>query len=134
MNISIAMTVRSIAPGYGSCVRAGDGRVANDTRSLFRVGLVRDVHRIAPALIAARDRVDARRATLPRRRSGSALGDQLGRHRLEHLDVRVDGASSWVTDSVHSSSRPGVMKMPRFMLHSHARSASSASWFALNVS
>ncbi len=25
-------------------------------------------------------------------------------------------ASSWVTDSVHSSSRPGVMKMPRFML------------------
>jgi len=25
-------------------------------------------------------------------------------------------ASSWVTLSVHSSSRPGVMKMPRFML------------------
>jgi hypothetical protein len=25
-------------------------------------------------------------------------------------------ASSWVTESVHSSSRPGVMKMPRFML------------------
>jgi hypothetical protein len=28
--------------------------VANETRSLFRVGLVRDVHRIAAALIAAR--------------------------------------------------------------------------------
>jgi hypothetical protein len=25
-------------------------------------------------------------------------------------------ASSWVTDRVHSSSRPGVMKIPRFML------------------
>src|SRR4051812_19586303 len=25
-------------------------------------------------------------------------------------------ASSWVTESVHSSSRPGVMKIPRFML------------------
>jgi hypothetical protein len=25
-------------------------------------------------------------------------------------------SSSWVTESVHSSSRPGVMKMPRFML------------------
>ena len=35
-------------------LRAGDGRVANETRSLFRIGLVRDVHRIAAALIAAR--------------------------------------------------------------------------------
>jgi hypothetical protein len=43
-------------------------------------------------------------------------------------------ASSWVTESVHSSSRPGVMKIPRFMLNSHASSARSASWLALKVS
>ena len=54
VNISIATTVRSIAPEVRVVVRAGDGRVANETRSLFRVGLVRDVHRIAAALIAAR--------------------------------------------------------------------------------
>jgi hypothetical protein len=53
-NISIAMTVRSVAPDVRVVLRAGDGRVANETRSLFRVGLVRDVHRIAAALIAAR--------------------------------------------------------------------------------
>src|SRR4051794_14022481 len=43
-------------------------------------------------------------------------------------------ASSWVTESVHSSSRPGVMKMPRFMLYSQASSLRSWSWLALNVS
>jgi hypothetical protein len=31
----------------------GDGRLANETRSLFKLGIVRDVHRIAAALIAA---------------------------------------------------------------------------------
>ena len=53
-NISIAMAAKSIAPDLRVVLRAGDGRVANETRSLFRVGLVRDVHRIAAALIAAR--------------------------------------------------------------------------------
>jgi hypothetical protein len=31
----------------------GDGRLANETRSLFKIGIVRDVHRIAAGLIAA---------------------------------------------------------------------------------
>ena len=53
-NISIAMAARSIDPDLRIVLRAGDGRVANETRSLFRIGLVRDVHRIAAVLIAAR--------------------------------------------------------------------------------
>jgi Trk K+ transport system NAD-binding subunit len=53
-NISIAMAARDVNPDLRVVLRAGDGRVANETRSLFRIGLVRDVHRIAAVLIAAR--------------------------------------------------------------------------------
>ena len=53
-NISIAMAARSVNEDLRVVLRAGDGRVANETRSLFRIGLVRDVHRIAAVLIAAR--------------------------------------------------------------------------------
>ncbi len=52
-NVSIAMAVRSVCPGLRVVLRVGDGRLANETRSLFRFGIVRDVHRIAAALIAA---------------------------------------------------------------------------------
>ena len=52
-NLSIAMAARAVAPDVRVVLRVGDGRVANETRSLFRVGLVRDVHRIAAALLAA---------------------------------------------------------------------------------
>jgi voltage-gated potassium channel Kch len=53
-NISIAMAAKSIDEDVRVVMRAGDGRVANETRSLFRIGLVRDVHRIAAVLLAAR--------------------------------------------------------------------------------
>ena len=52
-NISIAMAARAVNPDMRVVLRAGDGRLANETRSLFRVGIVRDVHRIAAALLAA---------------------------------------------------------------------------------
>jgi Trk K+ transport system NAD-binding subunit len=53
-NISIAMAAKAVNADLRVVLRAGDGRVANETRSLFRIGLVRDVHRIAAVLIAAR--------------------------------------------------------------------------------
>jgi Trk K+ transport system NAD-binding subunit len=52
-NLSIAMAARAVEPGMRVVLRVGDGRVANETRSLFRIGVVRDVHRIAAALLAA---------------------------------------------------------------------------------
>ena len=52
-NVSIAMAVRSVCPDLRVVLRVGDGRLANETRSMFRLGIVRDVHRIAAALIAA---------------------------------------------------------------------------------
>jgi Trk K+ transport system NAD-binding subunit len=52
-NVSIAMAALAVHPDLRVVLRVGDGRLANETRSLFRFGLVRDVHRIAAALIAA---------------------------------------------------------------------------------
>jgi voltage-gated potassium channel Kch len=53
-NISIAMAARAVNPNLRVVLRAGDGRLANETRSLFRIGIVRDVHRLAAVLLAAR--------------------------------------------------------------------------------
>ena len=47
---------------------------------------------------------------------------------------RSTASSVCCTESVHSSSRPGVAKMPRFMFQSQPSSVSSTSWCALNVS
>src|SRR3712207_5283462 len=52
-NLSIGMTGLSLHEDLRIVLRVGDGRLANETRSLFRLGLVRDVHRIAAGLIAA---------------------------------------------------------------------------------
>jgi TrkA-N domain len=53
-NISVAMTARGIEPGIRTVLRVGDGNVANETRSLLALGLVRDVHRLAATLLAAK--------------------------------------------------------------------------------
>jgi Trk K+ transport system NAD-binding subunit len=53
-NVSIAMAARAVNEDLRIVLRAGDGQLANETRSLFRLGLVRDVHRIAAALLAAK--------------------------------------------------------------------------------
>ena len=52
-NISVAMTARAVHDQIHVVLRAGDGEVANETRSLLALGLVRDVHRIAAAFLAA---------------------------------------------------------------------------------
>ncbi|MGH8573629.1 MAG: NAD-binding protein, partial [Gammaproteobacteria bacterium] len=51
-NISVAMTARAIYRETHVVMRVGDGQIANETRSLLALGLVRDVHRIAAALLA----------------------------------------------------------------------------------
>ena len=52
-NLSVAMSALSVHEDARVVMRVGDGRLANETRSLFKIGTVRDVHRIAAALIAA---------------------------------------------------------------------------------
>jgi len=52
-NISVAMAARAVHDQMHVVLRVGDGEVANETRSLLGLGLVRDVHRIAAALLAA---------------------------------------------------------------------------------
>jgi hypothetical protein len=52
-NISVAMAARGIEKDLRVVLRVGDGDVANETRSLLALGLIRDVHRIAAALIAS---------------------------------------------------------------------------------
>jgi hypothetical protein len=53
-NLSIAMAAKSVEDDLRIVLRAGDGRIANETRSLFRIGVVRDVHQIAARDLAAR--------------------------------------------------------------------------------
>jgi Trk K+ transport system NAD-binding subunit len=53
-NVSIAMAALSHHPQLRIVLRVGDGRLANETRSLEGFAVVRDVHRIAAAVIAAR--------------------------------------------------------------------------------
>ena len=53
-NISIGMSALAVEDDAHLVLRVGDGRLANETRALFRLGVVRDVHRIAAAFIAAR--------------------------------------------------------------------------------
>ncbi len=52
-NLSIGMAALSLHEDLRVVLRVGDGRLANETRSLFKLGIVRDVHRIAAGLIAA---------------------------------------------------------------------------------
>ena len=46
-NLSIGMSALSLHDDLRVVLRVGDGRLANETRSLFKLGIVRDVHRIA---------------------------------------------------------------------------------------
>ncbi|MCA1694467.1 MAG: NAD-binding protein, partial [Actinobacteria bacterium] len=52
-NIAVAMAARKVRRDVRVVLRVGDGEVANETRSLLPLGLVRDVHRIAGALLSA---------------------------------------------------------------------------------
>jgi len=63
-NLAIAMAARSIAPELRIVLRAGDGRLANETRSLLGFGVVRDVHQIAATLLAARSTGSSVRSVL----------------------------------------------------------------------
>jgi hypothetical protein len=53
-NVEVAMTARALARDLPVVLRAGDGEVAQETGSLFRIGHVIDVHHVAAALIASR--------------------------------------------------------------------------------
>ena len=52
-NVRVAMATRAVEEDLQLVLRAGDGAVAQETESLFRIGMVRDVHRLAAAYLAA---------------------------------------------------------------------------------
>ena len=52
-NISVVVAARGMHSDLRTILRAGRGEVANETRSLFQIALVRDVYRIAGTLLAA---------------------------------------------------------------------------------
>jgi Trk K+ transport system NAD-binding subunit len=52
-NISVVVSALGMHDGLRTVLRAGRGDVVNETRSLFRIGVVRDGHRIAGSLLAA---------------------------------------------------------------------------------
>ena len=52
-NISIVVAASGVREGIRTVLRAGRGEVVNETRSLFKIGVVRDVYRIGGTLMAA---------------------------------------------------------------------------------
>ncbi len=52
-NVAIAVAGLAVAPDLKVVLRAGDGDVTAETRSLFHVGVVRDIHRIVGDVLAA---------------------------------------------------------------------------------
>jgi Trk K+ transport system NAD-binding subunit len=51
-NIEAAVAARASDPSLRVVLRAGDGEITDETRSLERIGHVLDVHRLAAAFIA----------------------------------------------------------------------------------
>jgi len=52
-NISVAVAALGLQDDLRTILRAGRGEVVNETRSLFRIGVVRDTYRIGGTLLAA---------------------------------------------------------------------------------
>ena len=52
-NIGVAVTAHGIREGLAIALRAGDGDATTEVRSLFQIGIVRDVYRIAGTALAA---------------------------------------------------------------------------------
>lgn len=88
-NLRIAMAARSIDPDLRIVLRAGDGRMANETRSLLGFGVVRDVHQIAATLLAARSTGSSARSVLCHEDEAHLL----------HEDGRLERAAVLGTDS-----------------------------------
>ena len=103
-NIEAAVATRAIDEDLNIVLRAGDGELADETRSLERIGSVIDVHRLAAVFIAAlalgkhgRGRRDPRR--LP------AAG--AGRRRLGAVPARALA----LTSSLTRTSRPPARRL-----------------------
>jgi len=90
-NIAVAMAARSAHPDIRVVMRVGNGEIANDTRSLLPLGLVRDVHlrfadgrieatgidtRADSETLSATDRPRSPRRPASRRRSCRSRGAQ----------------------------------------------------------
>jgi Trk K+ transport system NAD-binding subunit len=52
-NIAVSVAARGVRDDLDIALRAGDGDVSTEVRSLFHLGVVRDVHRIAGTALAA---------------------------------------------------------------------------------
>jgi voltage-gated potassium channel Kch len=52
-NISIVVSARGMSEELRTLLRAGRGELSNETRSLFQIGVVRDVYRVGGTLLAA---------------------------------------------------------------------------------
>jgi Trk K+ transport system NAD-binding subunit len=52
-NVAVAVAASALVENMRVVLRAGDGDVATETRALFHIGVVRDLHRIGADLLAA---------------------------------------------------------------------------------
>lgn len=93
-NLSIAMAARSIDPDLRVVLRAGDGRLANETRSLLRFGVIRDVHQIAATLLAARSIGSSARSVLCHADEAHLVGEDGRLERAAVLGTQSRGSTA----------------------------------------
>lgn len=105
-NIAVAMAARSAHPDIRVVMRVGNGEIANDTRSLLPLGLVRDVHRIAAALFASIAVGDAAHSVV-------CIGDDAhlrfadGRIEATGIDTLADSETLSATDPAEKPEKAG---------------------------
>ncbi|MDQ6804374.1 MAG: NAD-binding protein [Actinomycetota bacterium] len=91
-NIAITVAALAVREDLRVVLRAGDGDVTTEIRSLFNIGVVRDVHRIAGDLLAA--------AALGVETAGAAARDG------ETWLVMTDGSTRHINELKASDARP----------------------------
>ncbi len=93
-NIAITVAALAVREDLRVVLRAGDGDVTTEIRSLFNIGVVRDVHRIAGDLLAA--------AALGVETAGAAARDG------ETWLVMADGSARHVSELEGADVPPGI--------------------------
>lgn len=109
-NISVAVTALGMHDNLRTILRAGRGDVVNETRSLFRIGVVRDVYRIGGTLLAAAALgSDATEAFLHEQTVYLITPD--GRIEPFEADIHTP-ATTWTTRPIHPKNTTNQGKLP----------------------
>lgn len=78
VNVEVALAARALHPDLRVVLRAGDGEVARETRSLLHLGVVRDAHRLIAIALASAALGEPVETVLPADAGTAWLVDEVG--------------------------------------------------------